>query len=182
MSVRSLHVGLFALAFSATCCLLALAEEKVDVNWKSSLDHNYRKTYQYYYRIYAEDKRQIRDFYINRVMASAMAGGRAIPSGAIIVMEVSGAALGADGQALRDVNGNMVLGPLNVISVMETISGASKLVPQNLANDDWVYFFFSDDFEDKTTAGDRADCLQCHKKAAASGFVFTHDAILKSVR
>lgn len=115
-------------------------------------------------------------------MASAAAEGPAIPNGAIIVMEVSGAELKAGGRVIRDAGGNMIIGPINVISVMETISGAGRLVPKNVANGDWMYFFFSHNFEDRTTDADRADCLQCHKKAAGSGFAFTYDAILKTVR
>lgn len=182
MLIRRPYVVLLVLTLAATSCPIAMAADKISATLKSSVDRNYRRTYQFYWRDYSEDKRQIRDFYINRVMASAVADGRAIPNGAIIVMEVSGAELEPDGQVLRDGSGKMILGSLNVISVMENINGAGALVPKDQANGDWAYFFFSDNFDDKTTSADRADCLKCHKSAEGSAFVFTYDAIRKAVR
>ena len=182
MSIRRPFVALLMLTLVAAFGAAAMAADRISATLKSSVDRNYRRTYQFYWRDYSEDKKQIRDFYINRVMASAVADGRVIPNGAIIVMEVSGAELGPDGQVLRDMNGKMILGSLNVISVMENINGVGALVSKDQANGDWAYFFFSDNFDDKTTSADRADCLKCHKNAEGSAFVFTYDAIRKAVR
>jgi hypothetical protein len=108
--------------------------------------------------------------------------GGTVPSGAVIVLEVYGAEVDSDGQALLDGNGKMIPGPLNVIAVMETIDGARRYFPTDVSNGDWVYFFYSDEFEDKTTAGDRTACMECHKKSEDSQFIFTYDAMSKAVR
>src|SRR6516162_2530642 len=67
------------------------------------------------------DKKQIRYFYMNRVMAQSVMTGMPIPLGAIIVLEVYGAKVDDGGRVVLDSGGNLVSGPLNVISVMETI-------------------------------------------------------------
>ena len=115
-------------------------------------------------------------------MVSAVAKGGTVPVGAIIVLEVYGAKVGRDGQLVLDSNGKIIPGPLNVISIMETIDGAKRYFPSNVSNGDWAYFFYSDDFQDKTTAADRSACMQCHKKSESSQFIFTYDAMLKAVR
>src|SRR5262249_17280853 len=182
MPMTKVQACALLLAISAVSGLPAAAQDSSGIKWNTSLDHNYRKTYQYYHRVYAEDKRQIREFYVNSLAALAIARGTAMSDGAIIVMEVFGAELGPNGQPVRDRDGKMMLGPLNVISLMETIKGANQHFAKDLANGDWVYFFLSSNFDDKTTPEDRVDCLRCHQKAASSQFIFTREQIFKAVR
>jgi hypothetical protein len=180
--MRTRYLGALAAAFSLLCSMAALGEDGDRPQLRSSIDRDYRKTYQYYLRIYAEDKRQIRDFYMNRVMVNSIAKGGTVPVGAIVVLEVYGARVGNDGQPLLDSDGKMMPGPLNVISVMETIDGANRYFPFDVSNGEWIYFFYTDNFEDKTTAEDRLACMQCHKKSEGSQFIFTYNAMSKAVR
>jgi hypothetical protein len=149
---------------------------------ESAVDHNYRQTYVYYHRIFSPEKKQVRYFYMNRLMAQSLRTGTPIPVGAIIVLEVYGAKVDSGGRVVVDAAGNLVPGPLNVISVMETIANANKYAFGKSPNGDWMYYFFSPDFEDKSTSRDRAACMDCHGEAAQSNFVFTFEPMLKAVR
>jgi hypothetical protein len=140
MQMKAQYVAAAVMIISVIWSMLALGEEVGQLQLKSLVDRNYRKTYVYYHRIYAPEKRQVRDFYMNRVMASAVGKG-AVPSGAVIVLEVYGAKVDSDGRPLLDGNGQMMPGPLNVVATMETIDGARRYFRSDISNGDWVYFF-----------------------------------------
>ena len=115
-------------------------------------------------------------------MAQSVMTGMPIPLGAIIVLEVYGAKVDDGGRVVLDSGDNLVSGPLNVISVMETIKDANKYAFGKGPNGDWMYYFFSPGFEDKSTSQDRAACMDCHGEAAQPHFVFTYEPMLKAVK
>jgi len=146
------------------------------------VDKGYRKSYVYYNRLFFVEKKQVRDYYMNDIMARAVRDGGPPPDGAIIVLEVYGARTDARGEAMLDRDGKLIPGALNVVSVMETKESLAKQAPADIRNGNWVYFFFSPDFQDKTTEGDRKGCLACHRSKADQHYIFTYEDMKKVVK
>jgi hypothetical protein len=162
----------------ASCICAAAGANQKDV-LGSTVDHDYRKNYRFYKRVYSVEKKQVRDFYMNKIMLDSVRNKTPASVGAIIVLEVFAARLDESGLAVLDSAGNLIPDSLGVVSSMEMQGNGETL---KSSDDNWSYFFFSKDWVDKTTAEDRASCVQCHETAKSSQYIFTYGEMEKSLR
>lgn len=118
--------------------------------------------------------------YVNQVGADAVRAGKPLPSGAVILSGSYAVLVGADGRPELDAQGRWKLGPLRSVAGMESREGWGDQVPQLLRNGDWHYGLWTPDGQSRLRDM-HAQCLACHQPKAAQSYVFTWDALHKSL-
>jgi cytochrome c553 len=102
--------------------------------------------------------------YVNAVAWKAARAGQSLPDGSII--------LRANYKAEKDATGKDVAGAVQSYNGMESRKGWGKDIPALLRNENWDYALFAADGQRKDQLN-QAQCLACHKPAAADSYVFT---------
>jgi hypothetical protein len=116
------------------------------------------------------DLGQVRHLFANRIAVDAMREGVALPHGAVLVAEIFLA------DSLFEA------GDMLFLAVMQSGPGWGDEHPQPIRNGDWNYAAF--DPLTKRLDPDRPEraCLECHKAAEKTDYVFSHDALIAQFR
>jgi cytochrome c553 len=102
--------------------------------------------------------------YVNAVAWKAARAGQRLPDGSII--------LRVNYKAEKDAAGKEVAGAVQSYNGMESRPGWGKDIPTLLRNENWDYALFTADRQPRGELN-QAQCLACHKPAAADSYVFT---------
>jgi cytochrome c553 len=102
--------------------------------------------------------------YVNTVAWKAARAGQRLPDGSII--------LRVNYKAEKDATGKDVAGAVQSYNGMESRQGWDKDIPALLRNGNWDYALFTADGQRQDQLN-QAQCLACHKPAAADSYVFT---------
>jgi|GEM_PF-255709 len=128
------------------------------------------------------DNGQVRYLYANREAVEGAKRDSGLPNGAVLVMEIYKAKLGADGQPATGADALYEKGDLVQYGVMAKQAGWGADIPEAIRNNDWNYTFFTPDKVNKTDTNE-ASCLTCHKQiTAAADYVFSYDELVAKVR
>jgi cytochrome c553 len=141
-----------------------------------TLPENYAESFTYYMTLDFPQKKQIRRFFANGAAALAAKNGEAMPPGAYFLVEVSKAKEDADGNLVKNADGQLAPDGILFYWAMETGDGWGAAFPELLRNGDWNYRVFSKDLEPKEN-GNQALCLACHKTQAKDGYLFSLDRL-----
>lgn len=136
----------------------------------------YEKTYTQFTTSNRPDNKTVRYLFANDVAMTSGAGGRALGSGSILVMEVYKAKLDGDGKPVVGTDGVYENTGLAGYAVMENREGWGDAYPEALRNGDWSYAFFAPDKTHKAGINE-AKCLACHQPLADQDYRFTFAAL-----
>jgi len=110
----------------------------------------------------------ISERYANAVALRAARAGQPLPNGSVIFV--------VNRAAEKDASGAVKPGAIQSYTGMEARDGWGAVVPSLLRNGDWDYAVF--DAKGVRRDGlNEAQCMACHKPAAADSFVFTMKAL-----
>lgn len=124
---------------------------------------------------------QVRNYYANETAVAAARAGRPLSNGSYLLVEISNAVVGDDGQPVRGDDGHFVAGTRVGYTAMAREAGWGDAVPQLLRNEDWLYASFT--AEGTVNAGaNLAACLACHVPRAEASYTFTLDPLIEFTR
>lgn len=141
----------------------------------------FRDTFRRYHVQNFPATKVVRHFYANPVAWQAAREGRALPDGAMLLIEAYAAKLGADDKPLLDVDGHFVPDRLLAYSTMAREAGWGDAVPAMLRNENWNYALFSPTKQPRAGVN-QAECLACHKPLAQRSFAFTWEPLLAAAK
>ena len=108
------------------------------------------------------DRKTVRFLYANPA-AMAAETGKAIPNGAILVLEERKAKLGADGNPVRNAEGRFIAeDELVAVNVQERRAGWGAEYPAAKRNAEWEYASFLPNGQ-RNAAANIESCFTCHK-------------------
>jgi hypothetical protein len=167
----AMRLAIFSFGLFAAMTLPALAgPEKVE------LPADWRTRFVVYTEIERPDRtpNQVRIMYVNPEAATAARAGVPAPANTVLVMEDRAAILGADGKALRDAKGRMVMGSQTLaIAVMEKRAGWGSEYPTSQLNGEWEYASYTPDGA-KRAGVNTQPCFACHlPRTGGRDYTFT---------
>jgi cytochrome c553 len=118
-----------------------------------------------------EDRHLLAKTYVNTVAFQAAKAGKPLPDGSAIIVMNYAPKLDADKQPIADQAGTWLADRFKFYEGMEARAGWGNDIPELLRDANWSYAVFGPDKAVRTEAN-QAVCLACHKRAAATGFVF----------
>jgi cytochrome c2 len=127
------------------------------------------------------DNGQVRHLFANPVAVEAAKDGKAVPPGAILMMEVYKAKTDGSGAPVAGADGLWEKGDVVFYGVMQTGAGWGDEHPAEIRNGDWNYATFSPAMTHNPTMVE-APCLTCHKALPEAQFVFSWDELVAKVR
>lgn len=132
------------------------------------------QSWQMYQQLNRHDVKQYRELYARPEIVKAVREGKPIPNGAVLVIAISAAQVGADGKPTRDAKGNFIKGKPIGFTVMEKRAGWGASVPEAWRNGDWQYAAYTADGKpnEKANANTKA-CFECHLPHAKQDFVIS---------
>lgn len=133
---------------------------------------DYQASFTRYHVIESADAKTISAFWASPAAVKAAREGKPLPDGAVILVEVSSAKLGADQKAQRGADGRLVADQVVSFSAMAREPGWGKEFPAMLRNEDWNYALFNGKREARANVN-QAVCLACHKPQDKSSYLFT---------
>jgi cytochrome c553 len=133
---------------------------------------DYQASFTRYHVIDAPDAKTISAFWASPAALKAAREGKAMPDGAVILVEVSSVKMGADQKPQRGADGRLVADQVVSYSAMAREAGWGKEFPALLRNEDWNYALFNGKREARTNVN-QAVCLACHKPQDKSSYLFT---------
>jgi cytochrome c553 len=138
---------------------------------------DYKSSFVRYHVIDFANRGQVRHYWANAASAAAAKAGEPLPDGAMMLVEVFKAKLGADGKPVTGADGHFEADALTVYTAMQKIAGAGATVPGIMSNGDWRYAVFTAEGSHKAGTNE-AKCLACHKPEDARDYVFTLDQLI----
>jgi cytochrome c553 len=132
----------------------------------------YKESFTHYHSMNFPATKQVRHFYANAVTITAAKAGRDLPDGSVMIVEVFGAKLDAEGKPVIGPDGFFVADKLLFYTAMAAESGWGDQIPDMLRNGNWQYAVFTP--EKQQRAGlDQTNCLACHKPLEKKSYTFT---------
>jgi hypothetical protein len=116
------------------------------------------------------DLGQLRHLFANKIAADAMQQGVALPHGAVLVAEIFVA------DTLFEA------GDMLFLAVMQSGPGWGEKHPQAIRNGDWNYAAFDPVTKRLDAERSERSCLECHKAAEKTEYVFSWDELVAHVR
>jgi Cytochrome P460 len=151
---RTRYVAVIGGVLFATLAIVDAGAETV------TFPAGYRTAFVEYGVVDAPAVKRVRTFYVAPEVLRAVAPGRALPDGTVLVMEVRDAKLDAEGQPVRDAAGRFVPG--------DRVVG---LWVQAKANGAWGYARF--DADGSRVSGEPLDrCIACHTTRPDQDFTY----------
>jgi len=142
---------------------------------------DYQASFTRYHVIESPDAKTISAFWASPAAMKAAREGKALPDGAVILVEVSSAKLGADQKPQRGADGRLVADQVLSYSAMAREPGWGKDFPALLRNEDWNYALFNGKREARANVN-QAVCLACHKPQDKTSYLFTLAALQAAAR
>jgi len=142
------------------------------VKARISFPADYQASFTRYHVIESADAKTISAFWASPAAVKAAREGKALADGAVILVEVSSAKLGADQKPQRGADGRLVADQVVSYSAMAREPGWGKDFPALLRNEDWNYALFNGKREARANVN-QAVCLACHKPQDKSSYLFT---------
>lgn len=165
-------VGMAAVAGAAVTAGALMAQSTVGPK-DVALPEGFEK-WQMYQQLNRHDVKQYRELYAKPEVVKTVREGKPIPNGAVLVIAISAAQVGADGVPLKDAKGNFIKGKPIGYTVMEKRAGWGNFVPAEWRNGDWQYAAYTADRKpnEKANANIKA-CYDCHLPHAKQDFVIS---------
>lgn len=142
---------------------------------------DYQASFTRYHVIDSPDAKTVSTFWASPQAMKAAREGKALPDGAVILVEVSSAKLAADQKPLRGADGRLVADQVVSYSAMAREAGWGKDFPALLRNEEWNYALFNAKREARANVN-QAVCLACHKPQDKSSYLFTLTALQAAAR
>ena len=159
---------------SAQLPSLALTQVGFPTDFKTS-------GFRMYQTVNRSDINQVRYLWANSVAWQAARDGRAMPDGAVLVLEQHAAKLDENKKLVTGGDGFYVSDRLVGYTVMGTGKDWGKDIPEMLRNGDWNYAVFNPDT--KLRAGvSQADCLACHKPLDKTSYMFSLEPLAAAAK
>ena len=120
-----------------------------------------------------EQRRIVRNLYINPEAYFAARAGQPLPYGAFVILADQRARAAPDGTLLRDANGRLIPEPAWIgINVQQKERGWGEGYPATIRNGEWEYARFNGD--GTRNNGPVEACFTCHlRNVANQDFTFT---------
>lgn len=145
------------------------------------LPAGYPSGFTMYQTVNRPDINQVRYLYANEVAMKAAREGRAMPDGAVLVLEQHAAKLGDDKKPVVGADGYYQRDRFLAYAIMGREAGWGRDIPEVLRNEDWNYAVFTG--EKKMRPGvNQAECLACHKPLDKSSYMFTIKELTAAVK
>ena len=122
------------------------------------------------------DSKQVRHLYANPTAVAAVRAGKALPDGAMILVEVSSVKLDADKKPIVGADGHLVADQPIAYTAMAREAGWGADVPDLLRNENWRYALFNAAGQPRG-GFNQAECLACHKPQDKVSYLFTLDQL-----
>jgi hypothetical protein len=164
---------MLALAAGAT---VAVAVPLFATPDRVKLPEAYKTGFVLYNKVDRPDRKRVRFMYVNPDAHASAQPDELLPEGTILVMEDHEAALGADGNLVRDKDGRLTpTDALTGIFVMEKRAGfgAANDLPPEKDNGDWDYAAYKADGSPNPEAK-LENCFACHMSRSNRDFTFTY--------
>jgi plastocyanin len=130
--------------------------------------------WQKYGMVDRHDTKQFRALYARPEVVRAVREGRAIPDGAVLVMEINAAQVDDKGMPVKGPDGHFVKGKPIGVTVMEKRKGWGASVPEEWRNGDWQYASFTPDGKPNAKANANIkNCFVCHKPHEKQDYVIS---------
>jgi cytochrome c553 len=117
------------------------------------------------------DRHLVTRAYVNTMGLQAAKAGTPLPDGSAIILMNYAPKLDADHKPIADKDGIWVADQFKYYEGMEARSGWGNDIPELLRNANWSFAIFGPDKALRAEIN-QANCLACHKRAAATGFVY----------
>lgn len=129
-----------------------------------------------------EQRRIIRNIFINPEAFAAARPGEPLPHGTLVIMADQRARAAADGTLLRDANGRLIPEPAWIsIAAQQKERGWGEGYAANIRNGEWEYARFNGD--GTRNNGPVEACFTCHlQNVANQDFTFTTFAYFRNRR
>jgi hypothetical protein len=133
---------------------------------------DYKSTFTNYLNLdRVQNHDQIIHLFANDVALDAVAAGKELPNGSILVGEIYAARKDKDGNVLTSALGLRIRDKLAAIAVMQKEDGWGAHFPDEMRNGDWDFAIFSPD--GKRLDKDLNACRQCHAPLTDKQHVFS---------
>ena len=132
----------------------------------------YKDAFTKYHTINFPATKQVRYYYANKAAVEAAKGGKPLPDGAVLFVEVYAAKLDADKKPVMSSDGFYVPDKIVLYTAMAREAGWGNDIPDMLRNENWNYAIFTTDKQHRPGVN-QAECLACHKPLDKVSFTFT---------
>ncbi len=153
-------------------CLLFLVSLAWAQEDRIGFPKDYQKTFQFYHATNNEERKTLREIWINSAGAKTEPG-KSFPHGTVIIM-LGYRSKSQDGQPLKDDQGLYVKDALARIDVMRKEKGYGTIYG-DAQSGEWEYNTYNP--RGDVIPGEAKRCAQCHQDALATDYVFSAEKL-----